>query len=158
MVNFDLINHFYSSFAKGDAEGMISCYDSNIIFQDPVFGQLKGENVMNMRRMLLSGNDSQLKIKFENIKADNKSGSADWTAEYIFSKTGKKVINKIHAIFEFQNGRIIKHSDHFDIWKWSKQAFGWKGLLIGWTPFMKSGIRKFARKSLEKYTKESKAL
>lgn len=151
MLNQELIEHFYISFKNGDAKGMIDCYDANIIFSDPVFLELKGEEACNMWRMLLSSSKGQLKISFSNIEADNKSGSADWTAEYIFSKTGRTVINKIHAEFEFQNGKIIRHRDHFNLWQWSRQALGWKGLFFGWTPFMKAGIRKFARRNLLKF-------
>ncbi len=154
MLNEELIKHFYTSFKNGDAEGMILCYDSNIVFTDPVFGELKGTEAMNMWRMLIASSKGNLKIEFENVIADNKAGSANWVAEYEFSKTGRKVINQIHAQFEFQNGKIIKHTDKFDLWKWSRQALGWKGLLLGWTPFMKSGIKKFARRNLNKYIQE----
>jgi len=151
MHNEDIIKHLYNSFAKGDANGMISCYDSNIIFNDPVFGELKGGDVRNMWRMLLQKSDGNLKIRFNNIEADNKNGRAEWTAEYVFSKTGRKVFNSIKAKFEFQNGKIIRHEDHFDLWSWSKQALGWRGYLFGWTPLMKMGIRKMARKGLERF-------
>jgi len=151
MLNDEIIKHFYTSFAKGDVNGMISCYDSNIVFKDPVFGELNGDDACTMWRMLLQKSGGDLKIHFNNIEADNKNGSAEWNAEYVFSKTGKKVINSIKAKFEFQNGKIIRHEDHFDLWSWSKQALGWKGLLFGWTPFMKLGIRKTARKSLERF-------
>ena len=151
MLNEELIKHFYTSFQNGDAEGMVLCYDSNIVFSDPVFAVLNGAEATDMWRMLLSRKDAKLKINFENVQADNKSGSADWTAEYIFTKTGRKVLNRVNASFEFQNGKIIKHTDKFNLWEWSKQAFGWNGFAFGWTPFMKSAIRKIARKSLEKY-------
>jgi hypothetical protein len=36
------------------------------------------------------------------------------------------VINIIQAHFHFQDGLIIKHTDDFDVWKWSKQALGIK--------------------------------
>lgn len=151
MLNEELIKHFYTSFKNGDAEGMVLCYDSNIVFSDPVFGEVQGTDAMNMWRMLLENSKGQLKINFENILANNKSGSANWVAEYQFSKTGRKVINHIQAQFEFQNGKIIRHTDKFDLWLWSQQALGWKGYVFGWTPFMKMGIRKMAIKSLSKY-------
>ncbi len=155
MHNTELINHFYTCFKKGDAEGMISCYDSAIVFTDPVFGELRGEDAKNMWRMLLSISKSQLKISFDQIEADNKSGYANWTADYIFTKTGRRVINKIAAHFEFQNGKIIRHTDQFNIWKWSQQTLGITGKLFGWTPFLKAGIRKMAKRQLEKYKREN---
>jgi hypothetical protein len=31
----------------------------------------------------------------------------------------------------------MKHTDDFDIWKWSKQALGIPGHLLGWTTVVK---------------------
>lgn len=154
MTNTELITHFYTSFAKGDAEGMISCYDNAIQFKDPAFGALKGEDAKNMWRMLLSRNKGNIHLTFSNVKADEKTGSANWVAEYVFSATGRKVINVISAEFEFANGKIIKHTDTFDIYKWAKQAFGLKGYLLGWTGYMQHKIQQQANASLKKYTEK----
>jgi len=154
VTNTELITHFYTSFAKGDAEGMISCYDNAIQFKDPAFGALKGEDAKNMWRMLLSRNKGNIHLTFSNVKADEKTGSANWVAEYVFSATGRKVINVISAEFEFANGKIIKHTDTFDIYKWAKQAFGLKGYLLGWTGYMQHKIQQQANASLKKYTEK----
>ena len=154
MTNAELITHFYTSFAKGDAEGMVSCYDKVIQFKDPAFGALKGEDAKNMWRMLLNRNKGNIHITFNNVKADNKTGSANWVAEYVFSATGRKVINVISAEFEFANGKIIKHTDTFNIYKWAKQAFGLKGYLLGWTSFMQGKIQQQANASLKKYSEK----
>ncbi len=151
MTNSELISHFYTSFAKGDAEGMVACYADAIQFKDPAFGALKGDDAKNMWRMLLSRNKGNIHITFNNVKADDKTGSANWVAEYVFSATGRKVINVISAEFEFVNGKIIKHTDTFDIYKWAKQAFGLKGYLLGWTSFMQGKIQQQANSSLKKY-------
>ncbi len=152
MNNIDLINNFYESFAKADPEGMVICYDENIVFSDPAFGELKGNNAKNMWRMLL-GRGNDIKITFENVQADDKTGSANWRAEYVYSQTGRKVINIISAQFEFNNGKIIKHTDSFNLWRWTQQALGWKGYLLGWSPFMKKKIQKQTNQLLKIYSK-----
>ena len=38
------------------------------------------------------------------------------------------------------DGKIIKHTDIFDLWEWSKQALGVSGYLLGWSGFMKNKI------------------
>lgn len=146
-----LIRNFYQSFANTDAEGMIACYDDAIVFTDPAFGTLKGDDAKNMWRMLIANSKGKTKINFSDVKADDKTGSAHWIAEYTFSQTGRKVINKISASFEFANGKIVRHTDHFNLWKWSGQALGWKGWLLGWTPFMKNKIQKQTHKLLSAY-------
>ena len=149
MTNVLLIEKFYSSFAAGDAEGMVSCYTDDIVFKDPAFGELKGGDAKNMWRMLLK--TPGIKITTHNITADDTTGSADWVAEYTFSLTGKAVINKVHADFIFSNGKIVKHTDYFSFWRWATQAFGVKGLLLGWTPLMKNKVREQALGRLRKF-------
>lgn len=104
--------------------------------------------------MLVERAKGNIKIEFKNISADDKKGSADWTANYLFSKTNRQVFNQIHAEFEFKDGKIIRHNDTFDIWKWSKQALGISGLLLGWSSFMKNKIQQNAKESLREYSQK----
>ncbi|MBC7383273.1 MAG: nuclear transport factor 2 family protein [Bacteroidia bacterium] len=151
MNNSELITKFYQSFSKGDAEGMVNCYHENIRFEDPAFGVLNGNDAKYMWHLLVERSKGEIKVSFSDVKADDKSGSAQWEAEYNFKQTGRKVLNKIDAQFEFKEGKIIKHTDNFDLWKWSQQAFGWKGYLFGWSEFMKQKIRQKTMGLLKQY-------
>ncbi|HEX8368029.1 MAG TPA: nuclear transport factor 2 family protein [Pyrinomonadaceae bacterium] len=155
MENEKLIRKFYESFAQNDAGGMIACYHDEIQFSDPVFGLLKGEDAKNMWKMLIEKGKGNIKIEFNNVAADNERGAADWAAEYNFSQTGRKVTNKIHAEFEFKDAKIIRHADDFDLWKWSRQALGISGYLLGWTPFMKSKLQQKANSGLRQYSERN---
>jgi ketosteroid isomerase-like protein len=150
MTNTALIEKFYSAFAHADAEGMVSCYTDDITFEDPAFGILKGEDAKNMWRMLVNPN---LTLIFSKVWADDNKGGAHWEATYTFSKTGRKVINKIDAEFEFRDGKISKHTDHFNFWKWSAQALGAPGLLLGWTFFLRNKVRQQALGRLRNFKK-----
>jgi len=149
--NENLITKFYTAFANADYKTMSECYHPKIHFIDPAFGLLKEEQVSAMWQMLLLKSKGNLKIEFSNVKADDFTGSANWVATYNFSKTNRNVINKISAEFIFQDGLIIKHTDNFDVWKWSKQAFGIKGLLLGWTGFFQDKVKEQALLSLKKF-------
>ena len=151
-----ILTKFYTAFANADAPTMCECYDSDIQFQDPVFGVLKGSDVCTMWKMLIGKSNGRIKIEFSNIKADEYRGYATWIATYPFSKTKRTVINTVRSEFQFKNGLIFKQTDNFDIYKWSKQAFGWTGYLFGWTGFFKRKIQENALVSLKKY-KESHA-
>lgn len=155
MENKELIEKFYTSFANRDVKGMISCYHEDICFEDPAFGKLYGDDAKAMWQMLLSRN-SGLKISFNTIETSEKKGAANWVAEYVFAQTGRNVINRVAAQFEFSEGKIIKHTDYFDFWKWTQQALGWKGYLLGWTPFMKNKVQKMTKGFLNTYKKELK--
>lgn len=149
--NEKTIRKFYKAFANGNASQMCKCYHPNVKFRDPVFGLLKGKEVGQMWKMLIENSKGNLKIDFTEVKAAEFRGSALWTATYNFSKTNRKVVNSIHARFQFQDGLIINHNDEFDIWNWAKQALGIKGMLLGWTGFMHKRIQEQAHNSLKKY-------
>ena len=151
MENAQIIRNFYEAFAQNNADEMISFYADDVEFSDPAFGNLKGAEAKNMWKMLVERGGGNIKIEFSNVEADERKGSADWTADYLFSKTGRRVFNRIHAEFEFKNGKIIRHADTFDVWKWSRQALGISGLLLGWSGFLQNKIRQNARQSLREY-------
>ena len=146
----DLITKFYRAFQKGDAQSMIDCYHSNIEFHDPAFGPLEGEEAKNMWKMLVS-RAKDLEISFYDVETDGETGSATWEAKYTFSKTNRKVHNIIQARFEFKEGKIIKHRDHFNIWKWCGMALGPMGWLLGWSNLLQSRIRKQSLQLLQKF-------
>ena len=41
--------------------------------------------------------------------------------------------------------------DSFDLWRWSRQALGTKGLLLGWTPLVRNAVRAQALKGLRAF-------
>ena len=150
-LNEQVIHRFYSSFQQLDAGAMNSCYSEDIVFNDPVFGLLRGDEVRNMWEMLCK-NAKDFNLEFSDITLlDEEYATCKWTASYTFSKTGRKVVNNIKAFMKLQDGKIIEHSDAFRLSTWIGQALGWKGVLFGWTGFMKRAVQKNARKSLIKY-------
>lgn len=152
-ANEKLIHHFYTSFQQKDYKSMQDCYALDATFSDAVFKDLDSDQVKTMWEMLLKkGKD--LRIEFGNIEANDKTGIAHWDAYYTFSATGKKVVNRIDAKFEFQDGKIKKHVDRFNFYAWAKQAFGTIGLLIGWTGFFRKKIAIQAMKNLNAFKEQ----
>ena len=149
--NEELIRRFYTAFQQLDYKTMQDCYSDDPVFNDAVFGLLEGEQVGAMWEMLCR-NARDFSLEFSNIKLlDDEYATCNWTAKYTFSKTGRKVVNRIKAHMRIQDGKITEHTDEFDIWKWSRQALGIPGTLLGWTGFMKSKIRRNARNNLAKF-------
>ena len=145
-----LITRFYEAFQRLDAEAMSACYTDDVLFSDPVVGELRGQNATDMWRMLTS-RAKDFTLTFDQVQADAQRGSAHWVATYEFGQTGAIVINDIQARFVFRDGKICEHHDHFDLWRWSRQALGAKGLLLGWTPLVKNAIRAQAHKGLKAF-------
>jgi len=150
-TNKELINKFYKAFQLLDDTGMNSCYSDDIVFFDPVFGLLRGEEAKCMWEMLCK-NATAFSLTYDNIiELDDEYCTVDWVATYIFSKTGRKVVNKVKANMRFANGKIIEHSDAFSLHKWSKQALGLTGELFGWNSFFQRKIKNQARRNLLKF-------
>ena len=149
-ANEETIRRFYAAFQKRDAATMASCYAPDVRFSDPVFTDLRGGDAGAMWKMLCErGKD--LKIEFSGVSADGATGRAHWEAWYTFSTTGRKVHNVIDATFEFRDGMIVKHTDRFDLYRWSRQALGVAGVLLGWSPLLQNKVRAMAAKGLADY-------
>lgn len=145
--NAELLTRFYSAFQRRDAEAMAACYHPEVRFSDPVFPDLRGREAGDMWRML-TGRAKDFSLVFDGIEADATQGRAHWVATYIFTGTGRQVVNDIQARFKFRDGLIAEHRDSFDLYRWSRQALGLKGLLLGWTPLVHNAVRQQAAKGL----------
>ena len=145
-----LIERFYQCFQRKDYRGMAECYHPDASFHDEAFHLDNGKEIAAMWHMLCeAGKD--LRIEFSGVQADERSGRAHWEAWYTFSRTGRKVHNVIEATFEFRDGKIIRHTDRFSFWRWSRQSLGTTGWLLGWTPFLQKKVRETAMKGLWRF-------
>jgi ketosteroid isomerase-like protein len=149
-ANIALIERFYGAFSAGDGDSMAACYSPEVHFSDPVFPDLRGPDAGGMWRML-TGAPGEVRIELLEHDADATTGSAHWRAHYTFSETGRPVVNDIHASFRFEGGLIVDHHDDFDFHAWSRQALGTVGLLLGWTPIVRSKVRAKAAARLEQF-------
>ena len=154
-ANAELLNRFYSAFQRLDAKTMAACYAPDARFSDPVFPSLNGAEVGDMWRMLAT-RAKDFSLTFDSVEADAERGRAHWVATYLFSATGRTVVNDIQARFVFRDGLIAEHQDSFDLWRWSRQALGTKGLLLGWTPLVHNAVRKQAAQGLAAFRKSGK--
>ena len=150
-ANEQLIARFYAAFNTRDLDAMTAAYADHPRFHDPAFGDLEGDDVMAMWRMLTQ-RSADLHVDVTGISADDRSGRAHWTAHYTFGPSGRPVRNEIDATFVFLDGRIAEHRDHFDFWRWSRQALGPAGLLLGWTPMLRNKVRRQAQRRLRAFT------
>jgi ketosteroid isomerase-like protein len=145
-----LIERFYAAFAERDGAAMAACYAPQVRFSDPVFTDLHGPEAGAMWRML-TGQARDLRVELLEHEADGERGSARWRAHYTFTQTGRPVVNDVRASFRFGDGLIVEHWDEFDFHRWSRQALGPAGLVLGWTPLLRSTVRRRARASLDEF-------
>jgi SnoaL-like domain len=150
------IHELYSAFAALDTQRMAACYAPNATFEDEAFSLRGKEEIMGMWGMLCDAvkekGRKEWKLTFSNVMASSGTGSAHWEPIYLFSATGRIVHNIIDAEFTFDaQGLILTHRDRFDFWRWSRQALGAPGALLGWSPFLRSKVKSQANKGLQKY-------
>lgn len=147
------IERFYAAFGQCNGSAMTACYAPGAHFHDPAFGDLHGDDVGSMWRML-TGRATDLEIELREHDAGEESGSAHWIARYTFS-TGRPVVNDVRASFRFDSaGRIVDHVDDFDFRRWAKQALGAKGTLVGFLPPLRAKARAQALGQLEDFKRE----
>lgn len=152
--NEQLIKDFYSHLNQKNHQKMAEAYTENATFKDELF-LLKGIEVKAMWRMLCEASSQDFRIECKKVQADDQKGTAEWEAFYTFSRTGKKVHNKLKSTFEFRDGKIHVQEDIFNFWSWSSQAFGIVGLLMGWTSGFRNKIKETINQSLQKFIEKN---
>ena len=146
------IERFYAAFAQLDGQTMQACYAEDATFDDEAFSLKGRREVGGMWRMLCDATKAKGRDHWKLQVSQVTPNSAHWEAHYKFSATGRLVLNKIDASFEFNAQDLItRHRDRFDFWTWSRQALGTPGLLLGWTPFLKNKVRATAAGNLKRY-------
>ena len=146
------IERLYAAFARLDGAAMQACYAENAQFDDEVFSLRGARQIGGMWRMLCDATREKGLAHWKIETRDITDRTAHWDAHYLFSATGRLVLNRIDAEFEFDGqGLITRHRDRFDFWRWARQALGTPGLLLGWTPFLRAKVRATAAANLRRY-------
>jgi ketosteroid isomerase-like protein len=152
-ANQATIERLYAAFGDCNGAAMTACYAPGAHFRDPAFGELEGEDIGAMWRML-TGRAKDLKIELHEHEAGEETGSAHWIARYT-SSTGRPVVNDIRASFRFDAGGLISnHVDEFDFRNWAKQALGPSGNLVAILPPLRSKVRAKALAQLTTFKRE----
>ena len=146
------IERLYGAFARLDGAAMQACYAQNAQFDDEVFSLRGAREIGGMWRMLCDATREKGLAHWKIETRDITERTAHWDAHYLFSATGRLVLNRIDAEFEFDGqGLISRHRDRFDFWRWARQALGATGLLLGWTPYLRAKVRATAANNLRRY-------
>ena len=108
-------------------------------FRDPAFGDLDGDEIGAMWRML-TGRATDLKIELHEHDAGEESGTADWIARLTFN-TAAQSSTTSRPSSASPDGLIADHVDDFDFRRWAEQALGPMGHLVAVLPPLRSKAR-----------------
>jgi hypothetical protein len=146
-ANAELLIRFYQAFAHGNSAVMAASYAPEATFSDPVFPGLRGKEIADMWAML-AARAKGFRLEFRDVSADDTRGRAHWEAWYLFGGA-RPVHNVIDAEFTFEAGRIASHVDQFEFWRWSRQALGLPGTLLGWSGLLQRSVQRRSRGLLD---------
>ncbi len=152
-VSVEILERFYEAFSQRDPATMAECYHPQARFSDPVFTDLRGDEIGAMWKMLIE-QGPDLEVTYADLSSNGDTGSARWEARYSFGKDRRPVHNRIEAAFVFADGKILAHDDDFDLWAWTRQALGPTGTLLGWSPMVKTQVREQADAGLREWMAE----
>ena len=143
------IHRFFTAYQNKEYTTMQNCYSKDAVYNSPIYGLINAEHVKAMWEMICKTNEEE-SLHFEKIELlDHEYTTCDWSLAYYY--TNRRINNKIKSYLRLENGLIIEHTDAFDLYKWSRMAFGLTGLLIGWSKFFQKKIQKSTRNKLSEF-------
>ncbi len=150
------IESLYAALARLDGAAMQACYAEGATFRDEAFDLRGAGQIGGMWRMLCDATRAKgadvWRVQASGIVMQGPVGHAHWEAHYRFSASGRLVHNIIDGTFTFDaRQRILTHVDRFNFWRWSRQALGLPGLLLGWSPMLQNKVRARAAANLATY-------
>jgi hypothetical protein len=145
------VERLYAAFARLDGDAMAACYAEDARFDDEIFSLAGRRQIGGMWAMLCSATREKGRAQWRLQASDITGRGAHWEAHYLFPATGREVHNRVDAEFEIDADLIVRHRDRFDFWRWSRQALGLPGWLLGWTPFLRRKVRAQAASNLRRF-------
>jgi ketosteroid isomerase-like protein len=149
-----LVRRFFDAFARLDAQGMVACLHPDISFSDPLFPNLRQDQVVQMWSMLIASaarHPQAFSLSYEFVFVEERKAQVHWQATYRYAGT-RKVHHKVLATLSFWDGKIVRHVDGYDFYTWARQALGTLGLLLGWNAKFRASVQAAADKQLKVFS------
>eukprot|EP01117_Protostelium_nocturnum_P003508 TRINITY_DN1457_c0_g1_i1.p1 TRINITY_DN1457_c0_g1~~TRINITY_DN1457_c0_g1_i1.p1 ORF type:complete len:189 (-),score=47.62 TRINITY_DN1457_c0_g1_i1:146-712(-) len=182
VVHHQLLQQFFDHWSEKNVAEMEKIVDvSNLRLSDPLYDQLKSDEIISLWKFYCSRPQFNLECKdvsieehdvvvrtnplFGGFNSKAKVATPQMTtkligvAEYTISyqdAEGRLLTNDVNASFEFKNKKIVEITNKFDLWTWAKQTQGVSGSLLGWTSTAQATCCANAAKELEEFTKSNK--
>lgn len=139
---------FFDAFAVGDWHAMGRLYAPQARFSDPLFPQLDAEQVRALWQMLLTQAQG-FRLSYRIDAESDHAARVLWVAHYLYGR--RPVVNRVVSEMQLGAGCILVQNDHFNLWRWARQALGLTGWLLGGTPLLRRRLRREAAVRLQAF-------
>ncbi|MFV0605667.1 MAG: nuclear transport factor 2 family protein [Niabella sp.] len=154
MKGKEIVENFYEAFSKLDYADLTRYLSADIIYHDPIFGLLEGDVVFSMWQMKCE-RLKHFSFHINNFQQiDDEYITCEWQATFLNGRTGKMVTMPAKAFMRILDGKITEHSDGYKLSHWLTVTKGWKGMLFGWTGYMKRREQNFYRTLLNNFAND----
>jgi len=145
--NEQVIAGLFNAYQNRNAVEMASFYSADAVFKDPIFGTVQGEEISKVWQVVHSVTND-LYLHYHIIQAGSSIATANTYLTYNFKHTNRNIKISIKSHFRLANGKIVLQTDEYSMWNWMSQAYGLRGLLLGWNPFIINRARISAKNTL----------
>lgn len=150
------VQDFFDALARLDAYALAQCYAPSARFEDAAWSLQGTEAIAAMWEMICDdtrrlGADVW-RLECLRIRGTRHRCKVDWRLSHRDPATGRLIHQRMESRFLLtRDGRIDFHENRFSLWRWSRQARGLSGWLLGWTPIMRQRVRHDAAQRLDRY-------
>ncbi|HEY5634196.1 MAG TPA: nuclear transport factor 2 family protein [Burkholderiaceae bacterium] len=142
-----LVRRYFDALARLDGEAMAACLHPLASYTDPVFPDLRGDEV-GWRWRALTGGATDMHLAYDILFGDERKAQVQWQASYRFAASGRKVSNRVLTTLTFWDGKIVRQTDEYDFRRWARASLGAPGWLLGWLPALQRAAQRRARSQL----------
>lgn len=148
------LERFFDALRRCDKAALRDCCSPGLRFDDPLISITGRDDRLDWCTLLWTPCDGDGQriwhLELDDVHTRGPLGTARWNLRYRYTPTGRLIELAVTSQFTFDpDGSITAQRDSFDFWRWSRQAHGLLGLLLGWTPLLWDQARDQARVSLE---------
>ncbi len=148
-----LVQRYFTAFAALDAAAMNDCLHPEISYTDPLFPNLRRQQVAAMWRMRLAVmalHRKDMSLSWTVVFCEERKAQVFWEANSRHAG-GRRIRHKALATLAFWDGRIVRHVDGYNFWHWSRQALGITGALLGWHKGYRLAVQAAALRQLTSF-------
>lgn len=145
-----LVARFFEAWGRLDAESLVACLHPEISFSDPMFPNLRREQVPAMWQMLIASmalHPADFSLRHDIVFLEERKAQVHWQVRFR-NVAGRRIHHKALATLTFWDDRIVRHVDGYPFYGWARQSLGLSGKLLGWNKSYREAVQSAARKQL----------